>query len=146
MAFSTLSLGMFAARAFWMTRRSAGLDSGFGPPFLTAIVISFPIREKSLDMRSQRANIVALRVSKMRPMGSRGESGLARAGAPAAGTRRGRVGAEQHSRRAARVQCRASRRAAPRVLPIDPAAVYNPGIPEPSGGRDAISPKQHPAA
>src|SRR5262245_49216864 len=63
---------MFAARAFWMTRRNAGLDSGLGPPFLTAIVISLPMRENSLDMRSQRANIVALRVSKMRPMGSRG--------------------------------------------------------------------------
>src|SRR5215471_12555797 len=70
MAFSTLSFGMFAARAFWMTRRSAGLDSGLGPPFLTAIVISLPMRENSLDMRSQRANIVALRVSKMRPMAS----------------------------------------------------------------------------
>src|SRR5215467_4541800 len=102
MAFSTLSLGMFAARAFWMTRRRAGFDSGFGPPFLTAIVISLPMRENSLDMRSQRANIVALRVSKMRPMGSRKEVGVTRAGRPAQGSR-----TAQHSRRGARVQRRA---------------------------------------
>src|SRR5262249_29557306 len=62
---------MFAARAFWMTRRRAGFDSGLGPPFRTAMVISLPMRENSFDMRSQRANIVALRVSKMRPMGFR---------------------------------------------------------------------------
>src|SRR5262245_3408343 len=84
MAFSTLSFGMFAARAFWMTRRRAGFDSGFGPPFLTAIVISLPMRENILDMRSQRANIVALRVSKMRPMGSRRKWG-SRGQAPGAG-------------------------------------------------------------
>src|SRR6185436_18873823 len=84
-ALSTLSFGMFAVRAFWMTRRSEGLDSGLGPPFLTAIVISLPMRANSLDMRSQRANIVALRVSKMRPMASRIERGVTRAGAPAAG-------------------------------------------------------------
>src|ERR1041385_80392 len=75
MAFSTLSLGMFTDRAFWITRRSEGFDSGLGPPFLTAIVISLPMRANALDMRSQRANIVALRVSKMRPMGSRKEVG-----------------------------------------------------------------------
>src|SRR5262245_37653346 len=91
---------MFAARAFWMTRRNAGLDSGLGPPFLTAIVISLPMRENSLDMRSQRANIVALRVSKMRPMGSRGlgmEPG-------ARGRRPDRVRAGQNSRDRAAVQ------------------------------------------
>src|SRR6185436_4130906 len=68
MALSTLSLGMFTDRAFWITRRSEGFDSGLGPPFLTAIVISLPMRANALDILSQRANIVALRVSKMRPM------------------------------------------------------------------------------
>ncbi len=70
MAASTLSLGMFTARAFWITRRRAGFESGFGPPDFTAIVISLPTRENCLAMRSQRANMVCLRVSKMRPMGS----------------------------------------------------------------------------
>ena len=51
-----------------MMRRSVGLFSGFGPLLRTAIVISFPIRAKALDILSHRANIVALRVSKMRPM------------------------------------------------------------------------------
>src|SRR5262249_28664792 len=60
---------MLMARAFWMIRRSAGLFSGEGPPALTAIVISLPIFANALDILSQRANIVALRVSKMRPMG-----------------------------------------------------------------------------
>src|SRR5262245_64250922 len=69
MADSTLSLGRLTARAFWITRRSAGLLSGLGPPALTAIVISLPMRAKAFDMRSQRAIMVALRVSKMRPMG-----------------------------------------------------------------------------
>ena len=67
-AASTLSLGMLTARAFWNARRSAGLCSGFGPPALTAIVISLPMRANALDILSQRANIVALRVSKMRPI------------------------------------------------------------------------------
>src|SRR6185369_5625893 len=106
MAFSTLSLGMFTDRAFWITRRSEGFDSGFGPPFFTAIVISLPMRANALDMRSQRANIVALRVSKMRPMGSRKEVGVTRAGRPAQGSR-----TAQHSRRRARVQRRARPRA-----------------------------------
>src|SRR5262245_55568547 len=67
-AASTLSLGMLMARAFWMMRRSEGLLSGFGPPAFTAIVISLPIRAKAFDILSQRANMVALRVSKIRPM------------------------------------------------------------------------------
>src|SRR5262245_6897199 len=67
-AASTLSLGMFTARAFCMMRRSAGLLSGLGPAAFTAIEISRPMRVNALAMRSQRANIVALRVSKMRPM------------------------------------------------------------------------------
>ena len=40
MAASTLSFGMFTARAFWITRRRAGLDGGSGPPAFTAIVMS----------------------------------------------------------------------------------------------------------
>src|SRR5262245_7651208 len=59
---------MLTARAFWTARRSAGLFSGVGPPAFTAIAISLPIRWKAFDIRSQRANIVLLRVSKMRPM------------------------------------------------------------------------------
>src|SRR5262245_10875118 len=54
-----------------MTRRRAGLLSGFGPAALTAIVISFPIRVKAFAIRSQRANIVDFRVSKMRPIEGR---------------------------------------------------------------------------
>ena len=68
MAFSILSLGMFAARAFWITRRSVGLVSGLGPPAFTAMAMSFPIRVKAFAILSHRLNIVALRVSKMRPM------------------------------------------------------------------------------
>ena len=67
-AASTLSLGMLMARAFWMMRRRVGLFSGFGPLAFTAIVISLPMRANALDILSQRANIVAFRVSKMRPM------------------------------------------------------------------------------
>src|SRR5262245_415931 len=59
---------MLMARAFWITRRSAGLFSGLGPPALTAIVISLPMRANALDILSQRANIVAFRVSKIRPI------------------------------------------------------------------------------
>src|SRR5687767_15674906 len=59
---------MLTARAFCIARRSARLDSGSGPPALTAIVISLPMRANCFEMRSQRANIVCLRVSKMRPM------------------------------------------------------------------------------
>src|SRR5262245_32392273 len=59
---------MLTARAFWITRRSAGLPSGFAPPALIAIVISLLMRAKAFDMRSQRASMVALRVSRMRPM------------------------------------------------------------------------------
>src|SRR4051812_41157911 len=69
MAPSILSLGMFAARAFCRTRRSVGLVSGLGPPDFTAIAMSLLIRVNSFAIRFQRANIVALRVSKMRPMG-----------------------------------------------------------------------------
>src|SRR5690242_15939594 len=99
---------MFADRAFWITRRSEGFDSGLGPPFLTAIVISLPMRANVLDMRSQRANIVALRVSKMRPMGSRkGVRWRAGVERPQRGFR-----TDQHNRRTARVQ-RGARRPAP---------------------------------
>src|SRR6187399_2761214 len=60
---------MLIARAFNMTRRNGRFESGSGPPALTAIVSSLPMRAKALDILSQRANIVCLRVSKMRPMG-----------------------------------------------------------------------------
>jgi len=44
------------------------LESGLGPPVFTAIVISLLIRVNALAMRSQRANIVLFRVSKIRPI------------------------------------------------------------------------------
>src|SRR5437868_14330781 len=68
MAASTLSLGMFPARAFCSARRRAGLLSGLGPPAFTAMAMSLLIRVNSFAILFQRANIVALRVSKMRPM------------------------------------------------------------------------------
>ena len=57
-------------RARVLDRRAAARDwtSGSGPPALTAMVISLPIRANGFAMRSQRANIVCFLVSKMRPM------------------------------------------------------------------------------
>src|SRR6185369_4409122 len=78
MAFSILSLGMFAARAFWIMRRSAGLLSGLGPPDFTAMAMSFPMRVKAFAILSHRLNMVALRVSKMRPMGDSTTTSAAR--------------------------------------------------------------------
>jgi hypothetical protein len=63
---------MLAARAFWIARRSAALWWGSGPPDFTAMTMSLVIRVKTFAIRFQRANMVALRVSKMRPMGSSG--------------------------------------------------------------------------
>src|SRR5512139_1814728 len=60
---------MFAPRAFWIARRRAGFVSALGPPVFTAIAMSFAMRVKTFAIRFHRANIVALRVSKMRPMG-----------------------------------------------------------------------------
>src|SRR4051794_12626408 len=68
MAFSILSLGMLAARAFWTTRRRAGLLSGLGPPALTAMAMSLPMRVKAFAILSHRLNMVAFLVSKIRPM------------------------------------------------------------------------------
>src|SRR4029079_8857603 len=59
---------MFAARAFWIIRRNVGLLSGLGPPAFTAMAMSFPMRVKAFAILSHRLNMVALRVSKMRPM------------------------------------------------------------------------------
>src|SRR6476661_6779639 len=70
MALSILSLGMFAARAFWITRRRAGLVSGLGPPDFTAIARSFPMRVKAFAILSHRLNMVAFLVSKILPMGT----------------------------------------------------------------------------
>src|SRR5829696_6683837 len=61
---------MFAPRAFCSARRSAALVSGLGPPAFTAIAMSLLMRVKTFAIRFHRANIVALRVSKMRPMSS----------------------------------------------------------------------------
>src|SRR5277367_2832385 len=68
MAASTRSFGMLTLLAFSMQRRRAGLVAGSGPPALTAMAISFPIRENCLAIRSQRANIVDFLTSNMRPI------------------------------------------------------------------------------
>src|SRR5688500_14883641 len=60
---------MFTARAASSARRSVGFASGFGPPDFTAIAMSLPTRVKAFAILFQRANIVALRFSKIRPMG-----------------------------------------------------------------------------
>ena len=65
---SILSLGMFTARAFWMQRRRAGFEFGSEPPVFTEIVISLPMRANCFAMRFQRANIVCLRTSNIRPI------------------------------------------------------------------------------
>src|SRR5579863_9655825 len=67
MAASILSFGMLTARAFWMVRRSVGLEAGSEPPDFTAMVMSLAMRANCFAMRFQRANIVCLRTSKMRP-------------------------------------------------------------------------------
>src|SRR6185312_5895209 len=69
MADSILSFGMLTARAFWITRRRVGLDAGSGPLDFTAMVMSLAMRANCFAMRFHRANIVALRTSKIRPMG-----------------------------------------------------------------------------
>src|SRR5688572_25802902 len=71
MAASTLSLGMLRLRLFCTARRSAGLELGSLPPALTAMLMSFAMRANCFAMRSQRANIVCLRTSKMRPIRAR---------------------------------------------------------------------------
>src|SRR5512143_710093 len=81
---------MFAPRAFWSTRRSAGLWSGLGPPAFTAIAMSLLMRVKAFAIRFHRANIVALRVSKMRPMRSRSRAGGSGARRPRLSHRRRR--------------------------------------------------------
>ena len=68
MAPSTFSLGMLTPLAFCIARRSCGLRSGSGPPALTAMTMSFPMRVNCFAIRSYRANIVCLRFSNMRPM------------------------------------------------------------------------------
>src|ERR1700728_1830067 len=68
MAASILSFGMLTARAFWIVRRRVGLEAGSAPPDLTAMVMSLAMRANCFAMRFQRANIVCLRTSNMRPM------------------------------------------------------------------------------
>jgi hypothetical protein len=70
-AASTLSFGMLIARAFWITRRSAGLLFGSEPPAFTAMVMSLPMRANCFAIRFHRANIACLRTSKMRPIAGR---------------------------------------------------------------------------
>src|SRR4030095_3731811 len=67
-AASTRSFGMFTLLAFAKQRRKAGLVLGSGPPALTAIEISFPIRLNCLAIRSQRANMVDFLTSNILPM------------------------------------------------------------------------------
>src|SRR2546429_442723 len=74
---------MLTARAFWMVRRSTGLDAGSVPPAFTAMVMSFAMRANCFAMRFHRANIVCFLTSKMRPMGLHGAR-TATAGTPVA--------------------------------------------------------------
>src|SRR5256884_9810627 len=76
---------MLTARAFWMVRRSVGFDAGSAPPAFTAMVRSLAMRANCFAMRFQRANIVALRTSKMRPMPAWCTNAGARAKAPRGG-------------------------------------------------------------
>src|SRR5438876_5762386 len=73
---------MLTARAFWMVRRSVGFDAGSAPPAFTVMVRSLAMRANCFAMRFQRANIVALRTSKMRPMPAWCTNAGARAKAP----------------------------------------------------------------
>src|SRR3954469_18791573 len=59
---------MLRLREFCTARRSAGLDATSPPPALTAMLMSLAIRANCFAMRSQRANIVCLRTSNMRPI------------------------------------------------------------------------------
>src|SRR5690606_22547099 len=54
MALSTFSLGILMLLAFWITARNLELASGSGPPSLTAITMSLPIRVKALAIADQR--------------------------------------------------------------------------------------------
>src|SRR5512147_2573554 len=110
---------MLAARALWMARRSAGLLSGFGPPAFAAMTMSLVMRVKALAIRFHRANMVALRVSKMRPMGSSAPL------APA--PRHGRIPQPRAARKAPRPPGRAERPGA------GPAALPHPGEREARG-------------
>jgi hypothetical protein len=60
---------MLRLRLFCTARRNAGLELGSAPPALTAMLMSFEMRANCLAMRSQRANIVCLRTSKILPIG-----------------------------------------------------------------------------
>jgi hypothetical protein len=62
---------MFAALAFWMTARNRELASGFGPPSLTAITISFPIRVNALAMAAQRFIFLPFLNSKALPISNK---------------------------------------------------------------------------
>ena len=65
---SIFSLGMFAAFAFCITARSLELLSASGPPSLTAITISLPIRVKVLAIADQRFIFLAFLNSKALPI------------------------------------------------------------------------------
>ena len=120
-AASTLSFGMLTARAFWSTRRRAGLECGSVPPVFTATAISLLMRVNAFAMRSQRANIVCLRTSKMRPIGRGLSHAIGGRPSPDRGlfralARTSRPGARRRSRarsRDAARRARAPRRAAP---------------------------------
>src|SRR5581483_11017438 len=58
-----------------MTRRRPGFDAGSEPPDFTAMVMSLAMRANCFAMRFQRANMVCLRTSKMRPIGGPRRSG-----------------------------------------------------------------------
>src|SRR5690606_6663833 len=59
---------MFTAFAFWMAVRRRELPSGFGPPSLTAIAISFPKRVNCTAIFAQRLNFRSFLNSKALPI------------------------------------------------------------------------------
>src|SRR5690606_2439493 len=68
MARSILSLGILTDLAFCITARKRELLSGSGPPSLTPITMSFPIRVKALLMAAHRVIFLALRNSNALPI------------------------------------------------------------------------------
>src|SRR5947208_1229885 len=88
--------------------RRAGCDAGSARPAFTAMVRSLAMRANCFAMRFQRANIVALRTSKMRPMPAWCTNAGARAKAP-----RGRVDGWMCRRKGLWPRAAALRRVAP---------------------------------
>src|SRR5690606_4956805 len=68
MAASMRSFGILTAFPFWMAVRRREFPSGFGPPSLTAIAISFPKRVNCTAILAQRLNFRSFLNSKALPI------------------------------------------------------------------------------